>query len=94
MKSRVNHLHQMRRSNIHIPIRTCISCGIKRNKKELVRLVLDAHGSVIRDDSGKLHGRGAYVCGEGSCWDRLESGKRLNRAFRKEDPVVLNIKRT
>lgn len=82
----------MRRNKTHIPIRTCISCGAKRNKKELIRLVLDAQGLVIRDDPGKRYGRGAYVCPKKSCWDRLEKGKRLNRAFRKEGSVVLNVR--
>ena len=74
----------------HIPIRTCVSCGAKRNKKELIRLVLDAQGVVIRDDSGKGEGRGAYVCLSKSCWDNLRKGRLLNRAFRKEGPMVVH----
>ena len=74
----------------HTPIRTCVSCGAKRNKKELIRLVLDAQGVVIRDDSGKGEGRGAYVCMSKSCWESLKRGRRLNRAFKKEGPMVVN----
>jgi predicted RNA-binding protein YlxR (DUF448 family) len=73
----------------HIPIRTCVSCGAKRNKKELIRLVLDAQGVVIRDDSGKNEGRGAYVCKSKSCWEKLRKGNLLNRAFRKEGPILV-----
>jgi|GEM_PF-616695 len=78
----------------HIPIRTCISCGAKRTKKELIRLVLDAQGVVIRDDSGKNDGRGAYVCRSKSCWERLRKGSLLNRAFRKEGPIVVHVNAT
>jgi uncharacterized protein len=74
----------------HNPIRTCVSCGAKRNKKELIRLVLDAQGVVIRDDSSKGKGRGAYVCMSKSCWENLQRGRRLNRAFRKEGPMVVH----
>ena len=74
----------------HISIRTCVSCGAKRNKKELIRLVLHAQGVVIRDDSGKCEGRGAYVCMSKSCWESLRRGRRLNRAFKKEGPMVVH----
>ena len=74
----------------HIPIRTCVSCRAKRNKKELIRLVLDAQGVVIRDDSGKGEGRGAYVCMSKSCWDSLRKGRLLNRAFKKQGPRVVH----
>ena len=82
----------MVRSKDHIPVRTCISCGEKRNKNELIRLVLDANGVVRRDDSGKRHGsRGAYVCPNRSCWENLKKGKRLNRAFRKNGPIDFHM---
>ena len=74
----------------HIPIRTCVSCGAKRNKKELIRLVLDAQGVVIRDESGKGEGRGAYVCKSKYCWESLRRGSRFNRAFKKEGPIVVH----
>jgi len=73
----------------HIPIRTCVSCGARRNKKELIRLVLDTQGVVIRDDSGKKKGRGAYVCKRKSCWEKLGKCSLLNRAFKKEGPIVV-----
>jgi len=74
----------------HIPIRTCISCGTKRDKKELIRLVLDVQGSVVRDGNLKGNGRGAYVCPRKSCWENLEKDKRLMKAFRKTIPIAIN----
>lgn len=67
----------------HVPIRTCISCGTKKDKKALVRLVLDSSGLLIRDDQGKELGRGVYVCSEKSCWERLKKGNRLGKAFKR-----------
>ena len=74
----------------HNPIRTCVLCGAKRNKRDLIRLALDAQGVVIRDDSGKSEGRGAYVCMSKFCWENLRRGRLLNRAFRKEVPMVVH----
>ena len=73
-----------------MPVRTCISCRTGRNKEELIRLVLDAHGQVVLDQGGRQPGRGAYVCGTRSCFSLLARGKRLNRAFRKEGPLHIH----
>jgi predicted RNA-binding protein YlxR (DUF448 family) len=72
----------MVRSKQHIPIRTCISCGVKRSKKDLVRLALDSDGHVLKDEKGQISGRGAYVCDNPSCLGRLDEVERLRRAFR------------
>jgi len=74
----------MGKNKAHLPIRTCISCGAKRRKRELTRLTLDAQGKLLRDDCGKGQGRGAYVCMDGLCWESLGRGNRLNRAFRRK----------
>jgi predicted RNA-binding protein YlxR (DUF448 family) len=69
----------------HIPMRTCVACGTKGPKYELVRVVLDAESQVVRDEKGKRPGRGAYVCNSESCWVKLRKGKCLKRAFRSKD---------
>ena len=71
----------------HIPIRTCISCGAKRNKTDLIRLSLDTEGHIIKDHSGKLPGRGAYVCSTESCLERVSKNKRLKKLFRVENII-------
>jgi predicted RNA-binding protein YlxR (DUF448 family) len=52
------------------PIRTCLGCGLKTNKGELVRLVVSA-GALAVDVKGILPGRGAYCCRKASCYQRL-----------------------
>ncbi|HEU0167520.1 MAG TPA: YlxR family protein [Chloroflexota bacterium] len=42
------------------PIRTCLACGARAPKAELLRLVL-RDGAVTRDERQRLSGRGAYV---------------------------------
>jgi len=74
----------------HIPIRTCVCCRIRCNKKDLIRLVLNVKGDVVRDKSGKGQGRGAYVCGREECWAGLKAGKVLARAFKRKDPLLVH----
>jgi predicted RNA-binding protein YlxR (DUF448 family) len=74
----------------HIPERTCISCGVKRYKKGLIRLVLDGQRLVVRDEGGKAPGRGAYICKGGACLMGLVSSQRLQKAFRVNEPVHLH----
>ena len=63
-----------------IPMRTCIACKANKPKKELVRIV--KNGDEIKlDRTGKLNGRGAYICDDIECAKKLKKGKLLNRAF-------------
>ncbi len=64
----------------HIPERTCVACGSKRPKVELVRVALSPQGIVSVDVSGKAPGRGAYVCGP-DCWDTSLGKGRLARSL-------------
>jgi hypothetical protein len=50
-----------------VPQRQCVACGTTRSKRELVRVVRTPSGEVQVDATGKLSGRGAYVCPEASC---------------------------
>lgn len=74
----------------HIPIRTCISCGAKRSKNELIRLILNGKGHVVRDDGRKRRGRGAYICQNESCQERLSKNKSLDRSFRSEKIITVS----
>ncbi|MBW2609281.1 MAG: YlxR family protein [Deltaproteobacteria bacterium] len=80
----------MGKSRGHIPIRTCISCGVRRDKNELIRLSLDAEGQLIKDIEGKMHGRGAYVCKIRTCQEQLSKNRRLHKLFRT-DKVIVNF---
>ncbi|KAA3615538.1 MAG: YlxR family protein [Calditrichaeota bacterium] len=67
----------------HVPMRTCIGCGQKQEKKALLRFVLDPEESLELDLSQKKSGRGAYLCKQLSCANQAVRGKKLHRAFRK-----------
>ena len=64
-----------------LPVRTCVGCRTARPKRELVRLVRQASGEVVVDPSGKLNGRGAYLCPDEACWTQAERRRGLERAL-------------
>jgi len=59
-----------------------VACGKVRSKRELIRLVHTAEGSIEIDTNGKKAGRGAYLCPEITCWQRGLKGDRLEHVLR------------
>jgi len=59
-----------------------VACRKVRAKRELVRLVRIADGSVDVDTSGKKAGRGAYLCLARECWEVGLKGSRLEHTLR------------
>lgn len=66
----------------HVPLRTCITCRQERGKRELIRVVRTPDGAVQVDLTGKLAGRGAYLCRVRTCWEQALGGQRLNAALK------------
>ncbi len=63
-----------------VPMRTCIACRTEKPKKELIRVV-KFQDQISLDLTGKKNGRGAYVCNEKECIEKLKKQKLLNRSF-------------
>lgn len=55
----------------HIPQRSCVVCRQKFDKRRLTRLVHNAEAGVVIDPTGKRNGRGAYLCDQVNCWDKI-----------------------
>ncbi|GJM42330.1 MAG: hypothetical protein DHS20C20_26120 [Ardenticatenaceae bacterium] len=67
----------------HVPQRTCFVCREKRDKRQLTRLVRTPEGTVLVDPTGKQNGRGAYLCDQPACWDKvIANGRLLNQALK------------
>jgi hypothetical protein len=73
----------MGRGKGHVPVRTCVACGAKRDKKEMVRFVVTQEKTLMRDDSGHGAGRGAYACRVSACVETLMDRWRLERIFKR-----------
>ena len=63
------------------PKRTCIGCNQIKLKKELMRIVKDKQGNINVDKTGKANGRGAYICDNKECLEKLKKSKRLEKTF-------------
>ena len=71
--------------------RMCMGCNTKKDKRELIRIVLSKAGDITIDKTGKLSGRGAYICDNVECLDKAIKTKRLEKSFdRKIDEDIYN----
>ena len=64
-----------------IPIRQCVACRAKKEKRELARVVRAPAGAIAVDTRGKMAGRGAYLCKEISCLEKAVKSRALQRAL-------------
>ena len=64
-----------------LPQRMCIACREKKDKKSLIRVVCNKEGEISLDFTGKKAGRGAYICNDINCINKLIKNKLLNKAF-------------
>ena len=64
-----------------IPQRTCMGCNQKKEKKDFVRIVKNKENEISLDVTGKLNGRGAYICNDIACLEKVIKSKRLERIF-------------
>lgn len=65
-----------------IPQRLCVSCRERRNKSDLIRVVLLADGRVEVDPTGKMPGRGAYVCRNNECLEAACKAHRIEKSLK------------
>lgn len=64
-----------------IPLRKCNGCGEQKSKRELIRIVKNANGEINLDLTGKMAGRGAYICPDIECLKKARKSKRIDKAF-------------
>ena len=66
----------------YVPQRKCIACRTVRPKEELIRVALTEEGLKV-DPSGRLPGRGCYVCRSIACIKAAAEKNCFSRSFRK-----------
>ena len=71
------------------PQRTCMGCNQKKDKKELIRIVKNKNNEISIDRTGKKEGRGAYICDDVNCLEKVIKSKRLERVL--EIPISKEI---
>lgn len=68
--------------NKKVTLRKCIVCNEHKDKSQLIRIVKDKDKNINIDLSGKMDGRGAYICRNKECINKSIEGKTLNRHLR------------
>lgn len=67
-----------------VPMRKCIACGEMIGKKGAIRVVRTPEGGIVVDETGKINGRGAYLCRDVNCFSAAKKGKKLERSFKTQ----------
>ena len=72
-------------------LRMCAVCRRMLPKPELLRIVRTPDGAILADHTGRMNGRGVYLCGEASCRKPENVRKALRASFRTETLPDLGI---
>ena len=81
-------------ANKKIPERKCIGCSEKKQKKDLIRIVrLPDDRGVEIDRTGKLSGRGAYICPSASCLKKARKRLEVNLDCKIPEEVFQNLEK-
>ena len=64
-----------------IPQRQCMGCRERKAKRDMIRVVRCTDGQVRLDFSGKLNGRGAYICPKDECLKKAQKTRSLERSL-------------
>ena len=74
------------------PTRKCTGCGEHFPKNTLVRILRTPEGDILLDTTGKLSGRGAYICKSASCLKKAKKAMRLERSLECNIPEEIYAK--
>lgn len=58
-----------------------MGCNEKKDKHQLIRIVKNKENEIHVDRIGKMEGRGAYICDNIECLERVKKSKRLERVL-------------
>ena len=75
-----------------IPQRQCMGCRERKAKRDMIRVVRGTDGNVTLDFSGKLNGRGAYVCPDPECLKKAMRSKALERSLEVPIPEEVYVR--
>ena len=64
--------------------RKCMACNEKDNKYNLIRIVRMQNGEILIDKTGKLNGRGAYICNDIKCLEKVIKSNRIDKILGKK----------
>lgn len=65
-----------------VPLRRCVGCNDRKEKRELIRVVRSPNGEIFLDETGKRQGRGAYICPHKDCLEAARKRKGLEHSLK------------
>lgn len=68
-------------------IRTCVGCGNRAAKSDLLRVVA-VDGEIVADPAARRPGRGAYLHPSMDCVERARRRRAISRALRATGPLA------
>jgi predicted RNA-binding protein YlxR (DUF448 family) len=68
-------------------IRTCVGCGMRAAKPDLLRVVA-VDGEIVADPTARRPGRGAYLHPSTDCLERARRRRAIPRALRAKGPLA------
>lgn len=69
-----------------VPMRQCMGCGVRKEKKDLIRIIRTPEEEIILDTSGRKNGRGAYLCDNVECLRKAQKRKTMEKALKTPVP--------
>lgn len=69
-----------------IPLRQCIGCRQMKAKSDLVRIIKTPDNQICLDKTGKMNGRGAYICLDNDCYNKAVKSKGIERSLKMAIP--------
>ena len=78
------------------PIRMCIVCRKRQNKKNCFRIVSDNDNNIIYDKNQKINSRAVYICKSKECIENALNMLNKNKLFIKipinKDSLINTLK--
>ena len=62
--------------------RTCMACNEKKDKYDLIRIVKNKKDEILVDQTGKQEGRGAYICNNIKCLEKVIKTNRIQKILK------------
>ena len=69
-------------SNRKLPLRQCTGCGEMKDKRTMIRVIKTKEDEILLDTTGKLNGRGAYICCSSECLKKAVKNKGIERSLK------------
>lgn len=67
-----------------IPTRKCCGCGENKHKRELIRIVKNKEGEIFADITGKMNGRGVYLCNNLECFEKAKKNHSMENSLKSK----------